>query len=130
MADVPVFADAATVLCTRLRAALTGIGETATVHANVPDPRPSRFVHLHRVGGPRRDPVTDAPLMAFDAWAQTDSDAALLAEKVRSLVGSMRGGSPAIHRTAEASGPIPLPDPESTQPRYTFTAEIAVRFPT
>lgn len=125
-----LFPDAAAILIDYLRGLLAARGDSAPVGQKTPNPRPARFVTIHRVGGPRRSIVADAPLLAVECWATTDPDAHDLAQLARALLHTARGRSldgVAVYRIAEAGGPVNLPDPLSQQSRYTFTLEVALR---
>lgn len=125
-----VFPDAAAALIEYLTEEFAARGETASVHRSVPDPRPTRFVTVYRVGGTRRGVVLDMPREAVDAWAETPEDAHDLLMLARALIGAVEGRTVAgvqFGRVTEAGGPIDLPDPESEQARWTYQPELAVR---
>lgn len=125
-----LFPDAAALLIGYLRDQLTDRGDSTAVGQKTPNPRPDQFVTIHRVGGPRRSVVADAPLLAVECWATNDPDAHDLAQLARALLHTARGRSidgVAVYRIAEAAGPVNLPDPLSQQSRYTFTLEVALR---
>lgn len=95
-----------------------------------PGPRPAEFVKVMGVGGVRRDPVTDVPTLAVEAWASTRTRAAELAQQVRAIIWSLEGTSTAgyaVQEVAEFAGPADLPDPLSNQFRYTATYAVAIR---
>lgn len=100
------------------------------VRKNVPNPRPARFVRVFRTGGPKQGHVVDAAQMTIECWANRDEDAAALAGIVRALVNAMRGevlDGVQCYRVDEFSGPADLPDPESAQPRMTWTVAVWLR---
>ena len=122
---VVVFPDAAAAVTSRLGDEL----DIETDH-KVPNPRPDEFIVVRRVGGPRRDLVTDEATLTIEAWAQTEEAAHDLAQLARAHVHAMAGtteGDARVYRVGEFAGPASLPDPESDQPRYTLTVTVAVR---
>ena len=125
-----VFADAAAVIADYLRFQLAAFESPAPVATRVPPSRPSIFVLVRRLGGPRLNVVADEPLIGVECWAPTEGDAHDLAQLCRALIHAMRGteqGGVAVYRIAEAAGPQELPDPLSNDPRYVFTVSVAVR---
>lgn len=120
MRPVVIFPDAVEVIIGHLADVLDD-----PVEPRVPNPRPDRFLTVQRVGGARRTIVTDAPLLAFEAWAQSDQDAHDLAQLARAHVHALVGT--AVYLVEEAGGPALLPDPESHQSRYVFTVAVHLR---
>lgn len=123
--EVIVFPDAAAIVIGHLAGELD-----PPVLPRIPNPRPDTFVTVQRVGGPRRNLVTDAATLAIEAWAPTEEAAHDLAQLARghvaAMVGDLFAGVP-VYRVDEFSGPQLLPDPTSDQPRYTFTVAVATR---
>lgn len=128
-AEAIAFEDAVKVGQAGLRPALAARGETCPVVSKVPSPRPARFVRLQRVGGVRRDTVTDQPWLDVHCWAETDEASMQLAILVRALFGSMRGrhGGATIHNTGEIGGPHPMTDQSSGRPYAAFTVWLDLR---
>jgi hypothetical protein len=120
-----LFPDAAATVISHLADNLA-----APIHGRVPNPRPDTFVVVQRVGGPKRNIVTDEATLIAESWAETPADAHDLAQNVRELINDLPGqiidGVP-VYRVEEASGPGWLPDPESQQARYTQTFSVALR---
>ena len=128
MNEVIVFPDIVMALCTWLRTELAARGPAIPVGTDVPKPRPDKFVTLRRVGGVTRNLVTDSATVSFEAWAPAEEDAHDLAQLVRALVlASPRSTSLTVYRVDEFAGPASLPDPDSDQPRFTFTAAVSYR---
>jgi hypothetical protein len=126
VAEVIVFPDAEGLVIDYLRDLLD-----VPVSGTVPNPRPGEFVTVRRLGGVRRNLVTDAPMLTVEAWAAGDVAAHDLAQLARAHVHAMARASvltePAVYRVVEIAGPGHLPDPVSAQSRYVFTVEVAVR---
>lgn len=128
--EVIVFGDIEDVLSTYLEGRLADYSRAVPVSVTVPNPRPDEFVTVRRTGGPRRDLVTDAPILAVECWAELPSEALSLAQLARGLINEIPGsiiGGLTVYRVVEAAGPALLPDPESNQARYTFTVQLDVR---
>lgn len=129
--EVIVFADPTDLVCAYLTTQLPSYGYPAIhVGARVPNPRPTRFVRVDRVGGPRANLVQDQPALVVEAWAGSVPAAHALLATCRALVnalpGTIQSGTP-IYRVSEFSGPATLPDPTSNQPRATYTVQVTLR---
>lgn len=100
-----------------------------SVSHQVPNPRPSLFVTVLRTGGIASG-VVDQAQLTFECWSTSAYLAAQLATLVRAHVAAMAGeviDGASVYRVEEFSGPQDLPDPQSTQQRWTFTAAVHVR---
>lgn len=99
-----------------------------TVATRVPDPRPSTFVRVQRVGGRAVGPV-DAARVLVECWADTEVAAAALAGRTRDAMRRIPGNVTGYHvaRCTEQGGPSLLSDPLTGTPRYLSTFEVAVR---
>lgn len=105
-------------------------GSTLEVLNRVPAERPAEFALIRGVGGVRRDRVTDVPTLAVEAWAETRSRAAALAQELRAIFHGMEGATFAgysVQEVVEFAGPADLPDPLSNQSRYAGTYAVAIR---
>ncbi|WP_348245922.1 hypothetical protein, partial [Salmonella enterica] len=88
-AMIPVtFPDIAITLADYLAPALAARGVTVPVVAEVPDPRPDRFVRVVRIGGPRANLITDTPRVVAECWDLSCAGAADLASVTRALIGA------------------------------------------
>lgn len=127
---VIVFPDAEQISIDYLRAELDARLNDTHVGNRIPDPRPAALVQCRRLGGPRRNLVADNPQIGVECWADTEAEAHDLAQLCRGLLLAMPGHTVdgvAVYRVDEFAGPVNLPDPLSTQPRYTFTVQISLR---
>jgi hypothetical protein len=126
-----VFPDAVSTVIGALNAQLDDLGyANVPVRSKVPNPRPTRFVRVLRTGGPRVNIVTDSAQITVEAWAASDHDAHDLAQAARAVLNSLEGtvtSGATVYGINEFSGPAYLPDPESEQPRYTWSASVNVR---
>jgi hypothetical protein len=127
--DVVLFPDAEQVLCQWLAAALAAKGVTVPVVTSVPSKRPAMFVRLMRTGGARHSVVTDAALITVESFAARESAASSLAQMCRAVLNAAPGNVAAVtvYKVREIGGPQNLPDPVTTQYRYTQTFEVHLR---
>lgn len=104
--------------------------DALTVASRVPNPRPVRLLVVRRVGGPRRDLVTDEATLTIEAWAGDELDAHDLLQAARAELHALSGrkhDDVTVYRISEFAGPAALPDPGSKEPRYTMTVSVAAR---
>lgn len=130
MSEVITFPDIESLLVEYLTEQLPLYGETATVHTQIPSPRPDEFVTVPRVGGPRRNIVVDTPTISADSWHIRPKAAHDLAQVVRGLVHAAEGqvlGGFQVYRVREFTGPGNLPDGVSAHARYTQAFSILIR---
>jgi acetylornithine deacetylase/succinyl-diaminopimelate desuccinylase-like protein len=126
MADLIIFPDAVAAACAHLRSELGG----TVVVSDVPTVRPVEFVSVERVGGVARNLVVDEASLVVDCWAARKQDAHDLAQRCRALLHAAVGTTLSgvmVYRCDELGGPANLPDPLSSQPRYSFSVALAVR---
>ena len=102
----------------------------AHVSVTIPNPRPERLVIVPRIGGTKRDMVTESATIAVECWDAKPSDALSLAQEARAHIHALTGQTISgltVYRTQEFAGPAMLPDPVSELPRYVFTVSVDVR---
>lgn len=100
------------------------------VSQTIPNPRPASFVVAFRTGGVVTEMVVDQAQMTIEAWSASAVEASTLAQSARTAIHAAVGtmvSDTFVAATEEFSGPAFLPDPESTQSRYTFSVLIALR---
>jgi hypothetical protein len=123
MTEVVVFPDVEAVLVEALPALLD-----VPVSTRVPNPRPDAFVRVTRVGGSRRDRITDRALVVVEAWASTTGDAfdlgALARGQIEALTEAQHGP---LRGYEEVGGLQAFPDPDTETPRYQLTALLDLR---
>ena len=128
MASLLVFPDSEELFRVALATMLAEVtGSTVPAFTKVPNPRLPEFLVVRRVGGSRRDLVTDVPVLQVEVWAATESRADRLSQVVRSLMQwftEINGF--AINGTEEVTAPVSFPD-GSQQERYTASYAPAVR---
>ena len=120
MAEGVQFPDGELAVCNLLRNPLLGV----TVVADIPSSRPAEFVRVIRTGGPRETLRSEAGIYAIEAWAQKKARAVELANKARAILNAADGQ---VFGVRELAGPAYLPDPSSTQIRYTMTVQARTR---
>lgn len=126
MSEVIIFPDAEALLIDLFADELPGFGYSIPVASRVPNPRPSTFVRVMRAGGVSRDRVIDVPTVAVEAWAPTETAAIALASTLRGILHAAES-SRGIYSVGEFAGPANLPDPATSQIRYTATYSVGVR---
>lgn len=132
MTPVVIFPDLVDLAIDYVKAELLARSVTTPVGARTPSTGiPSvGFVLLRRLGGVRRDIVTDEVQLGVECWADTEHRAYTTAQLVRALLFALRGrtlGGHPVYRVQEFAGPAALPDPDTSKPRYVFTHLVAVR---
>ena len=99
------------------------------VSTRIPNPRPDRHVKVTRAGGNRANLVQERPLLIIECWAP-DSVAAfnLAADAWQVLDGAEDATVNGVtFGSMSLASPINQPDPDTTNPRYTFTAQPFAR---
>lgn len=131
MAYVALFPDAPLELAGLVEARHRAMfGGELGVGNRTPNPRPAVFGKVLGVGGTRRDPVTDVPTLAVEAWADSRSRAAALAQELRACLYSLVGATVpgfTVQGVEEFAGPADLPDALSDQNRFTATYAVTIR---
>jgi hypothetical protein len=96
----------------------------------VPDPRPTRFVRVSRVGGNKVRLNAESAMVTFQCWEEDTIKAAELAQLARAYVNALEGlflNGVWIYRVIEVGGPAYNPDPTTGDARYQFTVSIDVK---
>lgn len=99
---------------------------------------PPRMIRVGRTGGAMFSPAHDRPTILVECWSAGSTAAWALAGWARramlalydTLVEVTVDGAPHaafLSHRAEGSGPVNLPDPATTMPRYQFMHELQVR---
>jgi hypothetical protein len=97
------------------------------VTTSIPNSRPAKFLRVMRTGGPATSVIIDQAQLTFEAWGDGSVDASNLARQARAAVNAMPGRVPGVQRVAELSGPGNLPDPHSSQARYSWNVIVHFR---
>lgn len=136
--ELVVFPDVEDALRVALTTALPGLGFAGVrAYTSRPPQFPDVFTVITRVGGGKRDMVTDAPLVAFDMYARKsgapwEGGAVALAGTVSAWADALeRGGHSAeltVYESETTTGPYRNPDPlAQTHARFTINVALAVR---
>lgn len=126
MAEAIIFPNIEKLLGNYLRPLAGGV----SVVTKVPTQRPVSFVKLTRVGGPRRDLVTDSPMVVVECWAGTDYEAGELGRLIQAHAFALyQTETPDgyVRAVREVAGLQSFPDPLSGSPRYQFTVQYDTR---
>jgi hypothetical protein len=103
------------------------LGSTIPASTMVPNPRPSEFLVVRRIGGSTRDLVTDVPVIQVEGWALLESRADRIAQVARAVLGWLvEVNGRAVWLDDEIVGPVSFPD-GSQHARYTASYAVAVR---
>jgi hypothetical protein len=131
MSEVIVFPDVEAIVISYLNAEFAARSETARASTKVPKSRPTKFVRVLRTGGPSEF-IMDRAQLTLEAWANKATDAIALMQLTRGLMNRINqvtynGTTYQFYAPQEFSGPANLPDPDSSQERYTETFSVGVR---
>lgn len=121
VAEAVLFRDIEALVCTYLRKPLLG---SIQIGIRIPSTRPAEFIRVMRTGGPRETVASEAAQITVEAWAQSESRASLLLSQCRAL---LNAADETIYGVRELSGPANLPDPVSSQIRYTQSFQVRAR---
>lgn len=93
-------------------------------HTKVPGTRPAEFGRVMRTGGPAETLVTENAQITLEGWAGTEARALEILNLARGIVFEFDGQ---LFGVTEFGGPVNLPDPSSSQCRYTATLGVRAR---
>lgn len=99
------------------------------VSTRIPNPRPVSHVKVTRAGGNRVNLVLERPLLVLECWAGTSVEAFDLAARAWQVLDMAEGSTVAgvTFGSMSLASPINMPDPDTTSPRYQFTAQPFAR---
>jgi hypothetical protein len=120
MTDAVLFRDVESVAMNYLQPYVPGI----PVVTRIPNPRPDLFVRVIRTGGPQETLISERAMLTVEAWGASERDAINLLNVCRAWLNRSDG---LMFGVQELAGPVNLPDPISSQTRYTMTFQIRVR---
>lgn len=136
VAEAVLFRDIEQLVCTflgkRLSAVFPGLNVfpgqvfpgAPQIGIRVPNPRPSEFIRVMRTGGPKETLVSESAQIVVEAWSQSEQRSSLLLSQCRAL---LNAADETIFGVREFSGPANLPDPLSSQFRYTQSFQVRAR---
>jgi len=103
---------------------LPQVGLTVHVGTQIPNPRPLSFVRVIRAGGTQETLVSEQAWIIVEAYAPLEVDASHLLSVCRAILHAQDAD---LFGVFEVSGPVNLPDPTTSQVRYTQTVGIRAR---
>lgn len=121
--------DIETDLIVALTAALPGVH----VSDRVPQTRPAKYVRINRIGGNDSLLVQERPLVMVESWARAANGSSKLAGDLsREVAAHMRAMAGTFVNKSWVyevvlTSPVNQPDPQTDDPRYTFTAQLRTR---
>lgn len=129
MTELVAAPDVEAALVAHIRSALAARDASAHVATTVPNPRPNRLIRVTRKGGPRRNIVTDSPLVVVEAWDVDTVAAFNLGSLVEAIVLASDGffigtNSVWVNDVESVGGLSFFPDPDTAFPRYQFTVQL------
>lgn len=89
--------------------------------------RHPEFVRLDLLGGRDQTRVSGSARVSFEAWGDTSPAAHDLAQETLALMRLLPANSDTVHSFTVDSLPANLPDPSSTQNRFTFQGQLHIR---
>lgn len=116
-----------------LIALLAAEGVADPISTDVPSPRPAAWLQVQRIGGPITNLVSEAPQISLSGWADAGDTVAAL-EQLNAARGVLQAlalgliSHPVLFGAREYGGPVNMPDPTSTQARFTCNWVIRARF--
>lgn len=119
-----VFPDVEALVVTALNAAFATRMSGVRWSTKVPNPRPDEFGRVLRTGGPAETLVTENAQITLEGWALTEARASAILNLGRAIAFEFNG---TLFGVTEIGGPINLPDPDSSQYRYTATLGVRAR---
>lgn len=126
--EVIVFPDVEQLVIDGLTPELETLGFSVPVATRVPDPRPDEFVRVIRTGGSRVNLVVEAAQITVEAYAARESRAERLAALCRGILPALDVvNGVQVYGVDEFAAPANLPDPRTTQHRYSATYAVRVR---
>lgn len=97
------------------------------VYITPPKNVPGSYVRVTRLGGIKKNMVTDSALMGINCYAVERDDAVEIAGKAREALWSARAGNHGgvwVRWWREVSGPVNYPQPDVQRVRYQFSGEL------
>ena len=131
MVELVVFPDVEAALVAYLKPRLTGV----KVATKVPNPGGTnpppigKLVRVEAAGGSGRGLAMSKRLLIVQCWDTKSADAAALCERVAALVFAAQydPAVPEIRGVTSVGEPASFPDPDTSLPRYQFSASLDVR---
>lgn len=97
----------------------------------VPTTRPDELIKVSLTGGSDPNAVTERPQLTFECWAKTSTRASEICREVKANLRAIAGETVNgifFRAVRTVGGPASFPDPQTTLPRYQYTAELNCRY--
>lgn len=132
MNEVIIFPDAEALFIQYLNTAYISYADytspALSAYSLIPASRPARFTRVLRTGGSRAGLVVDRVTFTIESWSDDAEEASEIAQLNRGLAFAIdQSGGVQWYAPQEFAGPANLPDPLSSQFRYTQSISIGVR---
>ncbi|QDH92282.1 tail terminator [Gordonia phage Spooky] len=131
MVELVVFPDVEAALIAYLKPHLPGVKVSTKVpNPGGPNPPPiAKLVKVEAAGGSGRGLAVSKRLLIVQCWDTKSSDAAALCERVAALVFAAQydPAVPEVRGVTSVGEPASFPDPDTSLPRYQFSASLDVR---
>lgn len=128
MAEIIVAPDAEGMAVAFLRSQFSARGMSdADARTKYPTSPKRLFVRVSRVGGGARNLAYDEPSLLFECYGDTEISAERFSALVRGLVLAWPRLSDSVTRVRDGGGAASLPDPDTNNPRYQFTAQATLK---
>lgn len=124
MSELIIFPDVEQLCIDALDAGFEALGDPARWSTSVPDPRPAEFGRILRTGGPQETLISENATIVVEGWAATESRALAIANFGRAVLLAQDG---TLFGATVPGGLGNLPDPTTSQIRYTLTMGVRVR---
>lgn len=122
--ELIVFADVEGLVIQILNDALATPFPEVKASTKVPTSRPDEFIRVSRAGGPKETLISENATIIVEAWAQTETRAIAILNYARAVLNAQ---DDVIFGVTEISGLNNLPDPTTSQTRYTQTFGVRSR---
>lgn len=125
MVELVVFPDVEAAIVAYLKPKLVGVKVSTTV----PNPRVPKMVRVQAAGGSGRGLTVSKRVLIVQCWDTKSPDAASLCERVAAIVYAAQHDPaiPEIRGVTSIGEPASFPDPDTSLPRYQFSASLDVR---
>lgn len=124
MAELIIFPDVEALVVQVINAAMADLGRSTRASTRAPSPRPADWVRVERFGGPRESIISENAQIIIEFWSGNETDAAYGLALARAVLNSQDSQ---LFGVTEISGPSELPDPDTSQIRYTQNFGVRVR---
>lgn len=124
MGDLVIFPDVEALAVAALNAVFSTRMPTVQWFTRIPKDRPEKFGRVLRTGGPKESLISENATVVLEGYAATEGVAIDILNLGRAVVFALDGQ---LFGATEIAGPANLPDPQTSQIRYTATLGIRAR---